>query len=192
MLPAIRQRGDMSRGDTPAHQSMNSRESSHCAVESGHKSRRTSARSTGSPKIPVLKAGARRRSSRDRMTWLLPQELKESNHRLCKKKDHEGKFGSSTRRGGESRGTGGGNEGATAQRVVEATQTVLVKRRQYEATKQHTYNKHLCDPNEVKRQRREQLLEDTRQRMQTIKYERQRRQTSYIDVSVEDGDLRSS
>jgi hypothetical protein len=97
MLPAIRQRGDMSRGDTPAHQSMNSRESSHCAVESGHKSRRTSARSTGSPKIPVLKAGARRRSSRDRMTWLLPQELKESNHRLCKKKDHEGKFGSSTR-----------------------------------------------------------------------------------------------
>eukprot|EP00035_Acanthoeca_spectabilis_P036541 m.40175 g.40175 ORF g.40175 m.40175 type:complete len:173 (+) comp8046_c0_seq1:248-766(+) len=160
MLPAIRPGG----GDNPRFSA-----SRNSSASSNGSARRRSA--LGSAKMPVLKGGSKRRASRDRMTWHLPQELKESHQRLCKKKDQEGKGG---------RGADGslGDGGDATQRVVDATRSVMVKRQIHEESRQRLYKKHLRDQNEVGRQRREQLLEDTRKKMQIIKDERKRRQNS--------------
>jgi len=132
---------------------------------------RSSLQSRGE-KTGIRSSPARRRGSRNRMTWLLPQELKESHFRTCKKKDAEAKLGAF----GCGADIGPDTNELPSTRVVEATRSVISQRRHTEEARHRAYKQHLRDQKEMGRQRREHLLEETRRKMQAVKDERRRRQ----------------
>eukprot|EP00038_Savillea_parva_P016796 m.18129 g.18129 ORF g.18129 m.18129 type:complete len:164 (-) comp3568_c0_seq2:148-639(-) len=104
--------------------------------------------------------------------WTLPQELRDGQPRQCR-----------TSAGRPMRGT---VADPTTERVVTATQSVIFKRRQTEDYQHRVFQSHIRDKKQLAKQKRDQLLEATRQRMHAIKQDRQKR------LSMIRGDMQPS